>query len=93
MPRAFYRCGDLFLMMHAKAGFLSWFYFIKAGHKTRQQFCVFKIYEVNIFLAKITKHMIYERSEETARYLVYNLERDILHIDLLGFVVVKSDWL
>jgi len=43
-------------MMHTKPSLFSWFYFIKSGYKTHQQFGVFVIDVVNIFLAEVTNH-------------------------------------
>jgi len=46
--------GHLFLVVATKPCFFSSLYFIKTGNKTKQQFSVFKINIVNVFLAKIT---------------------------------------
>ena len=49
--------GDFALMVAAKPSLFAGLYFIKARHKTRQQFCIFVIHVVNIFLAEVAKHV------------------------------------
>ena len=67
LARAFYGCGNHSLVVGAEAGFLSRFYFIKSRDKTEQQFAVFIIYVVNVFLTKIARHVFYIKMEYLLR--------------------------
>jgi hypothetical protein len=58
LPSPFNGCGNLFLVMRAQIGFLSWFYFIKPGNILAKQFCVFIINLVDVFLAKIAHFVL-----------------------------------